>query len=257
MENLKRQIKNQWDHSSGGYDNQHAHGIQTEEERVAWETLFRSFMDPTPHAVLDVGCGTGVMSLLLAEMGHQVWGVDLSEGMMGKAREKADKKGISINFSIEDAEALPFEDNSFDLVVNRHLLWTLPNPQKALDEWKRVLRPGGMVTIIDGLWCTGSLSERVRRIAANIGVLITERKNQFGRYYSPDITRTLPHPYGMTSDIALSYVQKSGFTDIKLLPLKDIMDIQRKHMPISRRISYQMPYYLISGKKLHNPRSES
>ncbi len=249
MENLKQLIRSEWDNSSGGYDAQHAHGIQTEEERIAWEQLFQSISGQTQQNVLDVGCGTGVMSILLSEMGHQVWGVDLSEGMLGKARDKAGKKGLSIHFSIEDAESLPFDDESFDLVVNRHLLWTLPNPRDALDEWNRVLRPGGSVAIIDGLWCTGSISERVRRVAANVGVLITERKNQFGRYYSPDITNTLPHPYGMTSDVALSYMLESGFANPELRSLKDIMDIQRKHMPIFRRISYQMPYYLITGKK--------
>ncbi|HWQ67656.1 MAG TPA: class I SAM-dependent methyltransferase [Methanospirillum sp.] len=249
MQDLKNKIRDEWNNSSGGYDSQHAHGIQTEEERNAWIDLFRTIIPAGSWQVLDVGCGTGEISVVLAEMGHQVSGIDLSEGMLGKAREKATKKTLSMRFSIEDAESLSYADQSFDLVINRHLLWTLPNPKKALAEWKRVLRPGGTVAIIDGLWKTGSLTDQFRKTVANLGVLITEQKNQFGRYYSPDITETLPHPYGMNSDTALSYVRDAGFSDLNLVPMKGIMDIQRKHMPISRRISHQMPYYLITGKK--------
>lgn len=249
MHDLKEKIRDEWNDSSGGYDSQHAHGIQTEEERNAWIDLFRSIIPEGSLNVLDVGCGTGEISIVLAEMGHQVSGIDLSEGMLGKAKQKAAKRSLSMQFSIEDAESLSFEDRSFDVVVNRHLLWTLPDPKKALAEWKRVLRPGGTVAIVDGLWRTGSASDQVRKTVANIGILITERKNQFGRYYSPDITRTLPHPYGMNSDTALSYVRDAGFLDLSLTPMKEIMDIQRKYMPISRRISHQMPYYLITGKK--------
>ena len=69
---------------------------------------------------------------MLAEIGYSVVGVDLSEEMIKNARKKMDARGLKVRLEVGDAEALPFEDASFDGVVNRAVLWTLPNPKKAL-----------------------------------------------------------------------------------------------------------------------------
>jgi ubiquinone/menaquinone biosynthesis C-methylase UbiE len=237
-----------WDDSSSRYDCQHAHGIQTDEEREAWTSLFREIVPDGSLDILDVGCGTGEMSMVLAAIGHTVCGVDLSDGMLAKAKEKATKRKIPVNFKIGDAESLPYDDRSFDLVINRHLLWTLPDPDKALSEWKRVLRPEGKVAVIDGLWRSNSYSDTLRRTVSNIGVFIRERRNLFKRYYAPEMIQFLPHPFGMDAETALLYIRNAGFDDTSIRPLKDIMSIQRKYMPLYRRISFSMPYYLISGK---------
>ena len=97
-----------------------------------------------------MGTGTGFLAILFAEMGHKVTGVDLSEGMLEKAKQNADNMGLEIDLFHGDAENLPFEDCSFDLVVNKYLLWTLQEPACAVCEWKRVLKPGGMIFAIDG-----------------------------------------------------------------------------------------------------------
>ena len=73
-----------------------ATGSVTEEEKVAWKQELARNMPESPQRVLDIGCGTGVMGLLFAEMGHQVTGVDLSEAMIAKAREKADAQNLPI-----------------------------------------------------------------------------------------------------------------------------------------------------------------
>ncbi|PKL59468.1 MAG: SAM-dependent methyltransferase, partial [Methanomicrobiales archaeon HGW-Methanomicrobiales-4] len=244
---LKEVIRVKWDGSSEHYDSQHAHGIQTEEERNAWKKLIKSLIPQGSLDVLDVGCGTGEISFILAEMGHNVHGIDFSEGMLSKARDKAERSDQSLTFSHGDAESLLFEDHSFDLVINRHLLWTLGNPQKAISEWKRVLRPGGTVAVIDALWCSPSTTGLIRRFASKLCVLLLERKNTFGAYYPPELLKNLPHPYGMDAETALTYVRDAPFAEVTLIAMKEIMDIQRRHMPISHRISYQMPYYLISG----------
>lgn len=86
--------------------------------------------------------GTGFFALLFAEMGHKVTGVDLSAGMLKKAKYNADNMGLKIDFFHRDAEYLPFENSSFDLVTNKFLLWTLQQPSCAVREWKRVLKTG-------------------------------------------------------------------------------------------------------------------
>ena len=73
--------------------------------------------------------------------------------MLAVAKSKASD---SIEFRIGDAENPPFDKGKFDAVVTRHVLWTLPNPEKALESWRNVLKPGGKVVVIDGIWDNGS-----------------------------------------------------------------------------------------------------
>jgi ubiquinone/menaquinone biosynthesis C-methylase UbiE len=101
---------------------------------------------------LDVGCGTGFFALLLAGLGHRPVGVDLADAMLARAREKADAAGLDVDFRSADAEHLPFAEGSFDLVIERHVIWTLPDPPRALAEWARVLRPGGRLVLVEGDW---------------------------------------------------------------------------------------------------------
>ncbi len=101
---------------------------------------------------LDVGTGTGQFAVYLAQGGFDVTGIDLSEQMVERAIQNARREGLDIDFRTGDAEHLEFGDDSFDLVVSRNLLWTLPHPEKALLEWKRVLRPGGRLIVSDGFW---------------------------------------------------------------------------------------------------------
>lgn len=91
------------------------------------------------------------MSLLCADMGHQVTGLDLSGEMLAQARKKAEVSRLTLELLTGDAEHLPFCDESFDVIINRHHLWTLPHPEIALKDWYRVLKPGERVLIIDGV----------------------------------------------------------------------------------------------------------
>jgi len=137
---MKEVIRNRWDRTVQRYDGLPGHGFISEEDKEAWKNLLRKVVGTEKLNVLDVGCGTGVITLLLAEMGHTVTGIDFSEGMLGKAKERTNSLNLIVNFTIGDAENLPFEDESFDLVINRHLLWTLPDPERAIFEWRRVLK---------------------------------------------------------------------------------------------------------------------
>jgi ubiquinone/menaquinone biosynthesis C-methylase UbiE len=69
--------------------------------------------------------------------------------MLAEARRKATERGVSVRFEEADAERLPFTSGCFDLVISRHVLWTLPHPQAAVEEWIRVLRPGGRLVVVD------------------------------------------------------------------------------------------------------------
>lgn len=148
---VKQQVAAHWGRRAAHFDEDFGHSIRTAAERAAWDRIFglvragRSGLD-----VLDAGCGTGFLSLELASRGNRVTGVDFAPAMLAEARRKADEQGLSVRFEEADAEQLPYTPRSFDLVVSRHVLWTLPHPEAAINEWIRVLRPGGRLAIIDG-----------------------------------------------------------------------------------------------------------
>ncbi len=192
--NAKDIITARWDKSSKTYDSRPGHGIQSEKEKEAWISLLKKALGDESLDVLDVGCGTGVLSLLLSEIGHNVTGIDLSEGMLGRAKKKAQEQKLRAEFRIGDAENLSFENESFDAVINRHLLWTLLNPERAVAEWKRILKPGGKLIIIDGSGNNrNSMRKRLYRYFISMPlVLLTERRNPCRGHYGRGIERQLP-----------------------------------------------------------------
>jgi ubiquinone/menaquinone biosynthesis C-methylase UbiE len=155
---VKQQVAAHWDRRAAHFDEDFGHSIRTPAERAAWDRIFdlalagRSRLD-----ALDVGCGTGFLSFELARRGHGVVGIDFAPAMLAEARRKAAEEGAAVRFEQGDAEQLPFVASSFDLVISRHVLWTLPHPEAAADEWIRVLRPGGRLVVIDGQFDPGAL----------------------------------------------------------------------------------------------------
>ena len=151
---IKEEIAEYWDTRGGVYDTQPGHGLLSKEEKDEWLKFLKSVLPEGTERVLDVGGGTGFLTLLIAELGVNVKSIDLSEGMQADAKRKAVEWNLTdrVEFAIADAEDTGEEAESFDAVVNRHLLWTLPHPSEAVDEWLRVIRPGGRVIVIDGDW---------------------------------------------------------------------------------------------------------
>jgi ubiquinone/menaquinone biosynthesis C-methylase UbiE len=149
---VQAKIIEMWDRASEKYDTHTGHGMNNEREEAAWRDALRALLPSPPAKVLDVGTGTGVIALLLADLGYSVRGVDLSEKMLSHARRKATEGDADVRFEIGDATAPPGEPESVDVVFSRHVIHLLTNPQHALTNWFRLLRPGGRVVIIDGLW---------------------------------------------------------------------------------------------------------
>ncbi|MGI6011546.1 MAG: methyltransferase domain-containing protein [Ruminococcus sp.] len=99
--------------------------------------------------ILDVGCGTGFFTILLAGQGHQATGTDLTPEMVEYAKQLAREENAQCQFLVMDAENLEFEDETFDVVISRNLTWTLPHAEEGYREWKRVLKPGGILLNFD------------------------------------------------------------------------------------------------------------
>ncbi|MFE6132479.1 class I SAM-dependent methyltransferase [Streptomyces sp. NPDC056437] len=145
-------IRSYWDAAAPAFDDEPDHGLRQEKTREAWSTCLASWLPTGPAEVLDVGCGTGSLSLLLAEAGHRVTGVDLAPRMAEQARAKLVAADLEGRFLVGDAAAPPTGDETFDVVLSRHLVWTLPDPLVALRHWVARLRPGGTLVLIEGRW---------------------------------------------------------------------------------------------------------
>jgi len=99
--------------------------------------------------VLEVGVGTGI-SLPLYSPNVRIFGTDISEAMLKKAKQRVAQgrlKNIE-GLAVMDAENLEFPDNSFDVVMAQYVVTAVPNPEAALDEFARVVRPGGELIIL-------------------------------------------------------------------------------------------------------------
>jgi ubiquinone/menaquinone biosynthesis C-methylase UbiE len=154
------QIRQYWDQAAEEYDTFVDHGLLDSDVRAAWKDLLRTWLPTTPSDVGDLACGTGTMSVLLAELGHQVRGVDLSAEMVARARAKTAPFGGAVDIAQGDAGEPPWPEGSLDVVFARHILWTLPDPQDALRRWARLLRPGGRMVLIEGRWGIESAGEK-------------------------------------------------------------------------------------------------
>lgn len=99
--------------------------------------------------VLDLGCGTGLLTQAIAEKTKRVVGLDLTSQMLDEAQLQSKKKGKSILFLLGDAEHLPFLDGQFDCVMTRLTIHHFPQPITIIKELARVLKPEGRMIVSD------------------------------------------------------------------------------------------------------------
>jgi ubiquinone/menaquinone biosynthesis C-methylase UbiE len=214
---VKQQVAAHWGRRAAHFDEDFGHSIRTEAERAAWDRILDLAL-PRRGALdaLDAGCGTGFLSFELAGRGHRVTGIDFAPAMLAEARRKAAERGVSIRFEEGDAEQLPFAPGSFDLVVSRHVLWTLPHPEAAIDEWIRVLGPGGRLAVIDGQF--------------DPGFLVHQRENARTSDEYAAIGDRLPFLGGRPRHEIETLLKAHGLVNVGSDPVLDLVEAQAQRM---------------------------
>ncbi len=168
---------------------------------------------PGPQ-VLDIGCGTGDLSLAFSSLGPVV-GCDFCHPMLriGAGKTARGRHGHLIQVVEADALQLPFSDRSFDVVVSAFVLRNLANTRKGLEEMRRVIRPGGILGILEfGLPREHILGVLYRfyfsRVLPCLGRLISGVEGPYR--YLPESVQAFPEAEGLSRIIA-----QSGFTDVQ------------------------------------------
>ena len=174
---MSEETRRYWAKAAATLDNDLDHGLREPVVRVAWTHLLKTWLPTPPAHILDAGCGTGSLSVVMAGLGYTVTGIDFSPEMLVLAKAKAAAAGHTIPFQVMDAAAPQFPPHSFDSIVCRHLLWALPEPAEVLRRWVKLLKPGGRLVLIEGFWETGS-GLHADEVAAALPASCTEVSRQ-------------------------------------------------------------------------------
>lgn len=153
-----------WDAAADMFDDAPDHGLRDPAVRAAWAARLAEWLPAAPADVLDLGCGTGSLALLAAEQGHHVTAVDSAPRMVERARAKLTGTGARMRADVllGDASRPPVGGRRFDVVLVRHVLRALPDPEAALRHWCTLLRPGGRLVLVEGVWGEGAGGDGAR-----------------------------------------------------------------------------------------------
>lgn len=180
-----------WDAHAATFDQEADHGLTDPLVARAWTDLLVGVLPnprPVPARIADLGAGTGSLAVLLAGLGHRVWASDASAGMVRRGLEKTRRHGVEVAWSQGDAAEPAAAPRSMDVVLVRHVLWALPDPDGAMQSWGRLLRPDGRLVLVEGRWGTGAgipaaAAERIARQAfGQVHVQRLEHDALWGRH---------------------------------------------------------------------------
>lgn len=150
MENIEQRVQAYWTKRARDFSTVRRNELHDGAVGRRWLAEMRRFLpEKHPLDILDVGTGSGYFAVLLAREGHRLTGIDLTPAMITEAETTAAAMGVHARFAVMDAMETTFPDAAFDVIVTRNLTWTLPDTERAYREWRRLLRPGGVLLNFD------------------------------------------------------------------------------------------------------------
>ncbi|MBP2132203.1 ubiquinone/menaquinone biosynthesis C-methylase UbiE [Methanomicrobium sp. W14] len=232
----KDKIMEYWDHRSSEYHREYADKM--DEEMEIWRSIFSGILPGGERIrAVEVGTGPGILAISLASMGHNVTGVDLSEKMLERAAENARAKKVDILLKKGDAENIPLDDGKYDLILSKYLLWTLPDPDRYMNECNRLLKSGGLMVIIDGSWFQN-----------RDGTDKKSRHTRFDEFYG-DIKPNLPMAKHNTPERIKVLAESHGFGEVSWSFLDDYDAFLERNDPEGHAAGYIQPPHMVVAKK--------
>ena len=197
------------------YDGAAFHGLRDRREKKAWLDTLHDLVGDPPQDVLDAGTGTGFVAFLLAELGHHVTGLDVSEVMLARARAKAEGVSEPPTFLLGDVADPALPASSLDLVICRHVAWTLLDPIGSFRAWRQLLRPGGRIVVMEWFSPTATWDP-----------------------YPAEVNAALPLGHLRTPSQVETAVREGGFDGVHAVRLNAIEEIERE---LTKEDGYDAP----------------
>jgi SAM-dependent methyltransferase len=217
--NPHEQARGFWDRDAATYDDSPTHATSTTLEQAAWNAALVRLLPPAPARVLDVGAGTGFLSLPAARLGHRVTAVDLSTGMLARLRAKAAAEDLDIEVVVAPAEEVP---GGFDAVIEHHLVWTLPDPEATIRAW-RDAAPSGRLILFESAW--GTAATGLESLRATLHRTVKQLRGLPDHHHAPypaDLLAALPHGSGLTPDTLAAHAVAGGWPAVRVERLRDV-----------------------------------
>ncbi len=204
--NLRDEIRDYWSDRAATFDQDPGHRIAPGAEMAAWEGLFRRHLGPAKgRRLLDLASGTGEITRLCLRLGFEVTGLDWSVEMLALARAKLP----DVTFLQADAERPMLPEDSMDVIVTRHLVWTLVDPAAAFAAWHRTLAPGGTLLLVDGDFVSRSL---LLRLLAPLSSPPVNRNMKRHR----EILSRVHFSHGARAEAVAALLAHAGFSEIRI-----------------------------------------
>jgi SAM-dependent methyltransferase len=212
-------IQQFWDDDAATYDNAPGHRPRTAAERAAWTAALAGLLPPPPARVLDCGAGTGFLSLIAARLGHRVTAIDLSRQMLDRLAAAAAALGVTIETVQAPANQPPA--GPFDAVMERHLVWTLPDPTASLEAW-RAVAPNGRLVLVESLWGGADPVESIRGQGRELLDRLLRRPPDHHGEYPAEVRAALPLGTGTHPSRLVEVVETAGWQAPQLHRLRDV-----------------------------------
>jgi ubiquinone/menaquinone biosynthesis C-methylase UbiE len=240
---VQDRIRRWWNDDAATYDRTPSHAATDPVEAAAWRAALLRFLPAPPANVLDVGAGTGAMTLLAAELGYRVTALDLSEEMLGKAEDKARDRDLDVAFHVGPGSEPP--PGPFDAVMERHVLWTTMNPVDTLAAWRRVTVPGGRLVLFEGIWRPGDSVGRARHsMAERVRKMRGEGHDHHGEY-DEAMLASLPFARLTSAAPMIEAVEEAGWRAVRIERIRDVEWVRQMAAGMSGRIAGPAPQYAI------------
>jgi SAM-dependent methyltransferase len=243
MPDVLERVGEYWDLDAATYDRSASHRPRNERELGAWSATLRELLPPLPAKVLDVGAGTGFLSLLAARLGYDVVALDLSNGMLEQLRAKVGEEGLTVTTAQGPSHEPP--SGPFDAVIERHVTWTLPDPVASLAAW-RAAAPQGRLVLFESCWGVAA-SPRERQLARARSLLARARRTPPHHHaeYESDLRDSLPMGRGTPPEAVRAIATAAGWPSPQVRWLTEIDRAARKERPLPDRLLGVTPRFAI------------